>query len=95
MEFIIGNLKYPENARKKGVEGTVIAQFVVNKDGSIGDIDITRDIGSGCGDAVIEAFKKLQEMPKKWTPGKQRGKTVKVRLMLPVKFALDDKEKSK
>ncbi len=94
MGFVGTHLKYPEEARKKGIQGTVIAQFVVKKDGSIGKLKIIRDIGEGCGDAVMAVLKTMQELPEKWTPGKQNGQAVHVMYTLPVKFALDDKPKS-
>ncbi len=94
MGFVGTHLKYPEEARKKGIQGTVIAQFVVKKDGSIGKLKIIRDIGEGCGDAVMAVLKTIQELPDKWTPGKQNGQPVNVMYTLPVKFALNDKPKS-
>lgn len=48
-----------------------------------------RDIGAGCGDAAATVIRNMNELPQKWTPGKQRGRPVKVLYTLPVKFKLD------
>ena len=80
--FIFGNLKYPKEARKKGISGKVYAQFIVRKDGTIDDIKIVRDIGYGCGDALAEV---LSKMPN-WTPAQNKGQNVNVLFTLPVLF---------
>lgn len=92
MTYIFENLKYPEAAREKGVEGTVIAEFVVNTTGSVQDAKIVRDIGEGCGDAVLKLINSMNDLESKWVPGKQRGENVKVMYTLPVKFKLEDKK---
>ena len=84
MTTIYSSLKYPSYAREIGVEGTVVVSFVVAKDGSIQKIKIMRDIGAGCGDAVLKAMKKLG----KFYPGKHNGRPVSVIYKLPVKFKL-------
>lgn len=89
LEFIYGNLKYPAIARENGVEGNVVIQFVVDKDGSVKDINIVRDIGAGCGTAAQTAVESMNNMGKKWTPGKQLGRPVKVLYTLPIKFKLE------
>jgi TonB family protein len=89
-KFIIQNIKYPEAAKKKGIQGKVFVNFTVEKDGSISDAKVTKGIGSGCDE---EALRVVKLMPK-WIPGKIKGKPVSVRVTLPVMFALDgDKEK--
>lgn len=89
LQYIYKNLKYPAIARENGVEGGVVLQFVVEKDGSIGDVKIVRDIGAGCGAAAESVILGMNNMGKKWTPGKQRGRPVKVLYTLPVKFKLE------
>lgn len=84
LEFIYRNIQYPAVARDNGVEGMVVLQFVVEKDGSITNIKIVRDIGAGCGE---EAKRVVAKMPK-WNPGKQRERPVRVQFTLPVKFVL-------
>ncbi|MBK9254859.1 MAG: energy transducer TonB [Saprospiraceae bacterium] len=89
LEYIYKNLKYPAIARENGVEGQVVLQFVVDKDGSITETKIVRDIGAGCGTAAESVVNGMNNMGKKWTPGKQRGRPVKVLYTLPVKFKLE------
>ena len=85
LEYIYGNIKYPAIARENGVEGMVVVQFVIEKDGSITASKVARDIGAGCGD---EALRIVNQMPK-WNPGKQRGRAVRVQFNLPVRFKLE------
>ena len=84
MQFLSKNIKYPTIAQENGVQGRVICQFVVNRDGSIVDVKVIRGV-----DAYLdkEAVRVIQSMPK-WKPGKQRGKAVRVRYTLPVMFRL-------
>ncbi len=85
LEFIFKNIKYPDEARKNGVEGMSVVKFIVEKDGSISEAEIARSIGSGCDEEVLKV---VYLMPN-WIPGKQRGRTVRTQFMLPVKFKLD------
>ena len=70
-------------AREQGVSGKVIMQFVVERDGSLTDIKVLRDLGLGTGE---EAIRLLKSMPK-WEPGVQNGRPVRVAYTLP--FALN------
>lgn len=88
LEFIYANIKYPPIARENGVEGTVVVTFVVEKDGMVKDIKVLRDIGAGCGDEALRVVELMNKKDMKWTPGKQRGKSVRVQFNLPVKFKL-------
>jgi periplasmic protein TonB len=83
-KYLSDNLKYPTQARRMGVEGTVIVVFVINTDGSIQDVEVLRGIGGGCDE---EAVKIVKAAPK-WSPGKQRGKPVRTRMRLPIRFKL-------
>ena len=83
-KYLAQNIKYPQLARENGITGKVYVTFVVEKDGSIANPRILRDIGGGCG---AEAIRVVKSMPK-WTPGKQRGKAVRVQFNLPVNFNL-------
>jgi len=89
LEYIYKNLKYPAIARENGVEGMCVIQFVVEKDGSVAETNIVRDIGAGCGTAALKVVDAMNSMPQKWTPGKQRGRSVKVLYTLPVRFKLE------
>ena len=92
MEFIYTNIKYPTEAKHKGIEGTAVVQLIIEKDGSVSSSVIIRDPGAGIG---AESKRVVDLMPK-WTVGKQRGKAVRVQLVLPVKYMLDGKkDKSK
>ena len=83
-KYLAENIKYPQLARDNGITGKVYVTFVVERDGSIANPRILRDIGGGCG---AEAIRVVKAMPK-WTPGKQRGKAVRVQFNLPVNFNL-------
>lgn len=84
-KYLSKNLHYPEAARENNIEGRVIVQFVIEKDGNVSNIKVLRDIGGGCGE---EAIRVIQEMPK-WTPAKQRGKPVRCQFTLPLNFHLE------
>jgi periplasmic protein TonB len=84
MNYLKENLKYPQSAREGAIEGVVQILFIVEKDGSISNAEIYRDIGSGCG---AEALRIVNQMPK-WTPAKQRGKPIRTQVVLPIKFIL-------
>jgi protein TonB len=83
-KYLSDNLKYPTQARRMGVEGSVILVFVINTDGTIQDVEVLRGIGGGCDE---EAVKIVKAAPK-WEPGKQRGKAVRTRMRLPIRFKL-------
>lgn len=89
LEYIYKNIKYPTIARENGVEGTAVISFVVEKDGSITDAKLLRDPGAGTGDEALRVVEKMNELPNKWTPGKQRNEAVRVQFNLPVKFRLE------
>jgi protein TonB len=80
---IQSKIKYPEIAKKAGVEGRVIVQFVVDETGSVVDPIVVRGIGAGCDEAAIVAVRQA-----KFTPGLQRMKPVKVKMSLPITFKL-------
>jgi protein TonB len=83
-KYLGDNIKYPVIAQESGIQGRVICQFVVNRDGSIVDIEVVRSVDKSLD---AEAVRVISKMPK-WTPGKQRGKTVRVKYTLPVNFRL-------
>ncbi|MDY0085276.1 MAG: TonB family protein [Bacteroidales bacterium] len=84
MEYIAKNIKYPAMARESGIQGRVFVNFVVEPDGSVSNVKVLRGIGGGCDE---EAVRVVEAMPK-WTPGRQRGKAVRVSFNLPVRFTL-------
>lgn len=86
MQYLSDNIRYPELALQNKVQGTVYIVFTVEKDGTITDAQIKRDIGSGCG---MEALRVVKSMPK-WKPAKQAGVKVSTSYMLPVEFSLEE-----
>lgn len=84
LAFIQKNLKYPDIALENGIEGTVVVEFVVEKDGSLTDVKVIKDIGAGCG---AEAVRVIKMMPK-WKPGKQRDMAVRVKMKAPIRFKM-------
>jgi len=76
--YLGNNIKYPVMAKESGIQGKVYVTFVVERDGSITDVRKLRGIGGGCDE---EAIRVVKGMPK-WTPGKQRGKPVRVQYNL-------------
>lgn len=84
-KYLSENVKYPVIAQENGIQGRVICQFVVNKDGSIVDVEVVRSGGDASLDK--EAVRVIKSMPK-WNPGKQRGKAVRVKYTVPVNFKL-------
>jgi TonB family protein len=89
VKFMMENLKYPQEAMKKGISGKVFVSFIVKSDGSIADVKILRGIGGGCDE---EAMRVVKLMPK-WKPGKNKGVPVDVIFNLPVVFALEKDKK--
>ena len=86
MKFIQKNMKYPAQARRMGTEGRVFIGFVVNLDGKITDVATVKGISMDCDK---EAARVINMMPP-WKPGKQNGRAVRVRFVLPVNFKLAD-----
>ena len=83
-KYVGEKVKYPAQARRMGIEGKVFVEFVIGKDGSISEVKAVKGIGAGCDE---EAVRIVQGAPS-WTPGKQRGKAVKQRMVLPITFKL-------
>ena len=94
MKFLAKNMKYPVAAQQAKIEGRVIVQFVVEKDGSVSDVKVMRGVNS---ELDAEAIRVVSMMPK-WIPGKQRGKAVAVKYTMPIMFRLQtpasEKEKN-
>lgn len=84
MNFILKNMVYPPAARKMGIEGTVHISFVVSKNGEISDVQVLRGISSDCDREAIRVVSKMPD----WIPGKQNGRAVNVRFIMPLKFRL-------
>lgn len=83
-KYLSKTLKYPSQARRMNVEGTVYVQFVIEKDGSLTDIKIVKGVGAGCDEEAERVIKEA----KKWKAGKQRGLPVRQRMVMPIIFKL-------
>lgn len=82
--YVGKNLQYPAQARRMGIEGKVFVQFVVNTDGTLTNVQAIKGIGGGCDEEAVRVIKNAP----KWKPGKQRGRAVRVRMVLPITFKL-------
>jgi hypothetical protein len=89
LNFIYQNLFYPPGAHAEKLEGMTMLQFIVSTNGLLGDVKIIKDLKDGykCGAAARTTVLKMNYMTDRWICGKQRGKPVKVRYTLPVRFA--------
>ena len=90
MEFIEKEMKYPLIAKENGIQGRVITNFIVEKDGSVSNSRVVRGVDPALDK---EAIRIIEAMPN-WNPGLQRDERVRVRYTLPITFKLDDKEDS-
>lgn len=83
-KYVSKSIRYPNQARRMGIQGRVFVQFVVDKTGYLTNVKAIKGIGAGCDK---EAVRILKAAPR-WKPGKQRGRPVKVRMILPITFKL-------
>ncbi len=83
-KYISKNLKYPKNAIRNNISGKVFVSFVVDKDGSLQEVQVIKGIGGGCDEEAL----RIVQNAKKWQPGRQGGRTVKVRMVIPITFQL-------
>ena len=84
LKWVQSNLKYPEIAKKNGVQGRVVVQFVVKKDGSIGEIKVVRSVEPTLDEEAVRIVKMLPN----FIPGEMNGEPVDVWYTLPIKFNL-------
>lgn len=84
-EYLGRTIQYPDMAKQSGIEGRVVVQFVIEKDGHITDVEVVKGFGWGFDEAAVDVVKKM----KPWKPAKQNGKTVRLRFTLPIKFTLN------
>ena len=92
MDYLMTNVKYPKTAFDANIQGRVIAQFVVDKEGTVRDAHVVKSVDPALD---AEALRVINNMPK-WRPGRQNGKVVNVKYTIPVNFNLqgDDKKES-
>lgn len=84
MIFIRNNIVYPDSVYKKGLQGRVIVQFIVETDGSVSNVNAVKTFDEACGKEAVRVVKLM-----KWNPGKQRGKAVRTRVSVPISFKLE------
>ena len=85
IQAIYENLRYPDVARRAGIEGRVSVQFTVDVNGNVSDAQVLRGIGGGADEEAVNAIMNTQ-----WTPGRQRGRPVPVRFVYTVQFRLSN-----
>jgi TonB family protein len=85
LNYLYAHLTYPEEAKEKGISGRVIVEFIVDEEGNVTDVKIIRGIDPVLDEEVLRVVKSSP----RWTPGKQRGKPVKVRFLYPITFHAD------
>jgi protein TonB len=86
MKFLQGNIKYPALASENGISGKVLVSFIIEKDGHLSNIKVERGQGYGLDEEAIRVLK----LAKAWTPGMQNGRPIRVKLTLPISFALGE-----
>ena len=84
MDYMKANIRYPQEAKERGIQGRVIVQFIVEEDGTLTGEQVLKPVDPQLD---AEAIRIIRSMPN-WTPGKQRGEPVRVRFTLPVTFRL-------
>ncbi len=83
-KYMSENMKYPKQAKKKGIQGKVFVKFMVGKDGEISNVQLLKGIGAGCDQEALNTIKKSP----RWIAGRQKGKPVKVWMTIPIVFNL-------
>ena len=89
LKFLSKNIKYPSSAYLNRIEGRVIVEFIIEKDGSVSNIKTLKGIGSGCDE---EAERVIELTSGMWIPGKNNGQPVRTRMMQPIYYKLPTKK---
>lgn len=90
LAFVYQNVRYPQEALEKNIEGSVVLTFVVEKDGKISSPRIIKDIGGGCGLEALRVIGAMNEVGVVWTPAKNKGQVVRSVVNLPVRFRIKE-----
>ncbi|MEQ8707146.1 MAG: TonB family protein [Phaeodactylibacter sp.] len=90
LEFMYGNIRYPQEAREQNLEGNVVATFVVEKDGSLSNLSVLKDIGGGAGPEVLRVVEAMNNAEIRWVPAQKEGTPVRFQYTLPIKFKLEE-----
>ena len=91
MNDLIGSIKYPDEAKKNGIQGKVFVSFVIDEQGKVTNAKIERGVEASLDKESLRVVNGL----KTWKPGKQKGKTVKVAYTIPINYTLDEKPDKK
>lgn len=83
-KYVAETIEYPNLAKTNNISGKVYVRFVVNKTGEISNVEVLKGIGGGCDEEAVRVIKSAAN----WTPGRQRGKPVKVYMSVPIIFTL-------
>lgn len=83
-KYVQQNMVYPGSAQSQSIQGRVLIEFIIEKDGSVSNLKLVKGIGGGCDE---EAMRLVQNAPR-WVAGKQNGKAVRVKMLLPILFKL-------
>ena len=86
-KYIYTNVKYPVEARKNGIQGNVVVEFMVDEKGVLSDFLVVTGIGGGCDEEAVRMIKSMNTSHR-WTPATTNGQPVKAMYTLPVKFVL-------
>ncbi len=89
LQFLSRELKYPALAREVGLQGQVVVQFTVEKDGRIADMKLARGLGGGLSEEALRVVGLIDQKTSGFSPGRQQGRTVRVRYTVPIKFRLE------
>ena len=85
-KYVSRNIKYPKKAMEMGIEGKVFIRFIVEEDGAVAGVNVIKGLGAGCDE---EAVRVVRESPR-WKPGRQNGRAVKTRMVVPVNFSINN-----
>ena len=89
MGYVLKHIRYPHLAQQNGIEGTVVVRFVVEKDGTLSQIEAVREVAGGCTAEALRAVEQINADGLQFSPGIQAGRPVRVAFNLPVKFELN------
>ncbi len=90
MVLLSHNIRYPEAARQNNTQGTVAVSFVVETNGQMSQYKLLKDIGDGCGEESLRVLQALEEAGMRWQPGLLKGKPIRTRQSLPIRFRLQE-----
>lgn len=88
LSFLSKHIKYPAIARENNIEGQAVIRFIVEKDGTISETEVVRDLAGGCGQEALRVVNLMNQKNLTWNPGMQQGRPVRVQFNLPIRFKL-------